>query len=68
MIGRSNIRQEIIKPNIKKKKKKLKNLGTSLKYKTLQGANLVNSMYNAIPMEVALKKGGKIRRKKGGKI
>jgi len=24
MIGRSNIRQEIIKPNIKKKKKKLK--------------------------------------------
>ena len=51
-----------------KLKKKLKNLGTSLKYKTLQGANLVNSMYNAIPMEVALKKGGKIRRKKGGKI
>ena len=49
-------------------KKKLKNLGTSLKYRTLQGANLINSFYDTLPMEVALKKGGKIRRKKGGKI
>jgi len=48
----------------KKIKKKLKNLGTSLKYRTLQGANLVNSMYNELHIGVAMKKGGKIRKKK----
>jgi len=48
----------------KKIKKKLKNLGTSLKYRTLQGANLVNSMYNELPIGVAMKKGGKIKKKK----
>ena len=56
-------------PNrVKRIFKRIKELSKNPGYVASEGAKLVNSMYDTLPMEVALKKGGKIRRKKGGKI
>ena len=56
-------------PNkVKRIGKRIKELSKNPAYVASEGAKLVNSLYDTLPMEVALKKGGKIRRKKGGKI
>jgi len=56
-------------PNrVKRTFKRIKELAKNPAYVASEGAKLVNSLYDTLPMEVALKKGGKIRRKKGGKI
>ena len=43
-----------------KKKTKLP-IKDRIKYRLYQGANFVNSLYDTIPMEVAMKKGGRIK-------
>ena len=50
----------------KKKKTKLP-IKDRIKYKLYQGANFVNSLYDTLPMEVALKNGGRVKEKKKGK-
>ena len=56
-------------PNrVKRTFKRIKELSKNPGYVASEGAKLVNSMYDTIAMQVAMKKGGKIRRKKGGKI
>ena len=56
-------------PNrVKRTFKRIKELAKNPAYVASEGAKLVNSLYDTLPMEVALKKGGKIRRKKSGKI
>ena len=50
-----------------KKKTKLP-IKDRIKYRLYQGANFVNSLYDTLPLEVAMKKGGRIKQlKKGGK-
>ena len=56
-------------PNrVKRTFKRIKELTKNPAYVASEGAKLVNSLYDTLAMDTALKKGGKIRRKKGGKI
>ena len=48
-----------------KKKTKLP-IKDKIKYRLYQGANFVNSLYDTLPMEVAMKKGGRIKIKGKG--
>ena len=52
-------------PNrVKRIGKRIKELSKNPGYVITQGAKFGNSMYDTLPMEVAMKKGGKIRKKK----
>jgi len=52
-------------PNrVKRTFKRIKELAKNPAYVASEGAKLVNSLYDTLPMEVALKKGGKIKNKK----
>jgi len=52
-------------PNkVKRTFKRIKELSKNPAYIASEGAKFVNSLYDTLPTGVALKKGGKIRKKK----
>ena len=49
---------------VKRTVKRIKELSKNPAYVASEGAKFVNSLYDTLAMDVALKKGGKIKKKK----